>query len=377
MKIVIDSNIPYIKDVLEPYGDVKYLPGKEMTNSNIIDADALIIRTRTVCNEHLLRNSSVKIIASATIGYDHIDTDYCQKNNIQWATAKGCNSNSVYHYVLSALFYLEKKLNFNLKYKTLGVIGAGNIGSKIVNFADVVGIKCLINDPPRERNEKTAAYTDLQTLFRKSDIITIHTPLNLSGPDKTHHLIDKSLLSIMKPKACLINTSRGEVIKTEDLLGIIHDGKAINTVIDVWENEPKINPKLANYSVLSTPHIAGYSADGKARATELSINAISSCFNLPLNNWKVDDIPRMDCNNLIISNQRTDTHEIIRSIIPKTYRIWEDSNRLKENIDLFEKLRNTYPVRRDICYYSIQSLYKNQLLNETLGKIGFNISVVS
>ncbi|MCG8699437.1 MAG: 4-phosphoerythronate dehydrogenase, partial [Bacteroidales bacterium] len=319
MKIVIDSNIPYIKNILEPYAEVKYLPGKEMTNAEIKDADALVIRTRTRCNEELLRNSCVKIIASATIGHDHIDTEYCKSNNIKWVTAKGCNSGSVYHYVISALFYLEKELNINLNDIKLGVVGAGNIGGKVANFANVTGIKCLINDPPRERIEKNTNFTDLETVLKESDIITIHTPLNLTGPDKTFHLINKSSLTLMKPGACLINTARGEIINTKDLLAAVSDGKAINTIIDVWENEPEVSRELVNSSILSTPHIAGYSADGKARATELSVNEISSYFNLPLNNWKVDCIPQLDFNEFTISDMPNDILEILRLILPKTY----------------------------------------------------------
>ncbi len=192
MKIIIDDKIPYIKGALEPYAEVIYMPGGKTTAEVVKDADALITRTRTKCNEKLLAGSSVKFIATATIGFDHIDTAYCQKANIIWTNAPGCNSSSVEQYIASALMVMAEKKGFNLSEKTIGVVGVGNVGKKVARIADIFGMKVLLNDPPRARAESPEGFVELDVILRESDIITLHVPLNYEGIDKTFHLADES-----------------------------------------------------------------------------------------------------------------------------------------------------------------------------------------
>src|SRR5664279_1922618 len=178
MKFIIDDKIPYIQGVLEPFGEVVYLSGPKTTPEIVMDADAIITRTRTICNQHLLESSSVKFIATATIGYDHIDTDYCAKAGIQWTNAPGCNSKSVEQYIASALFVLAQMKGFHLKGKTIGVVGVGQVGSKVAHICELLGMKVLLNDPPRERAEGPKQFCSLREIMKKADIITLHVPLN-------------------------------------------------------------------------------------------------------------------------------------------------------------------------------------------------------
>ncbi len=348
IKIIIDDKIPFIKEVLEPYARVIYLPGNKIAKSDVIDADALIIRTRTKCNKALLANSAVKFIATATIGYDHIDTIYCDENNIQWTNAVGCNSSSVNQYVTSVLLNLSVKYKLPLKNKILGIIGVGNVGEKVKKNAELLGMQVLLNDPPRERAGDKLDFHSLDRVIQNSDFITIHTPLNLSGIDKTFHLVDEVFLKKMKNNAFLINSSRGEVINTNALLQILKIKQITGAVLDVWENEPNINQDLLNIADIATPHIAGYSADGKANGTKMSVQALSKFFKLGIDNWKVTQLPELKNINLNLSqNKEIDEDELLK-YYNQYYDVMDDDKHLRNNIDDFEKLRGNYPIRREM-----------------------------
>ncbi|MDP4207082.1 MAG: NAD(P)-dependent oxidoreductase, partial [Bacteroidota bacterium] len=185
MKIIIDDKIPYIRGVFEPFAEVHYLSGAATTPEIAHNADALITRTRTICNQKLLENSTVKFIATATIGYDHIDTEWCKSAGIEWTNAPGCNSSSVEQYVLAAILYQAREKGLILKGKTLGVVGVGNVGSKVARVGQLLGMKVLLNDPPRERAEGEGIFTSLDHILEEADIITLHVPLQHEGTDKT------------------------------------------------------------------------------------------------------------------------------------------------------------------------------------------------
>lgn len=235
MKIVIDKNIPFIEGVLEPFADVIYLPGSEINHMVIKDADALIIRTRTICNKELLSGSKVKFIASATIGYDHIDTRWCESHGISWTSAEGCNSTSVMQYIASVLVFLSKKHNFKFEDRTIGVIGIGNIGRKVVKLSEVLGMRIVLNDPPLARKLGPCGLISLNGIIREADIITLHVPLNLNGEDKTYHLLDEFVMKSLNPGTLLINSSRGEVVDNFALKKILKSGQLLGAVLDVWE----------------------------------------------------------------------------------------------------------------------------------------------
>ena len=291
MKIVADDKIPFLKGILEPYANVIYLPGKDITRNIVKDADALIIRTRTKCTEEFLSGTSLKFIGTATIGFDHIDTQFCGRNNIFWTNAPGCNSSSVQQYVIAALLKTAQEYGFSLKDKTLGIIGVGNVGSKVERFGKLMGMNVLLNDPPRARKEGRKDFVNLSDLLRASDIVTLHVPLNVVGRDSTYHMFDEKRLAKIKKGALLLNTSRGEVIETNALKKALSEGWLKGAVIDVWENEPDIDTGLLSLVNTATPHIAGYSTDGKANGTSKIVNSLCEFFKLPLKDWYPPDVP--------------------------------------------------------------------------------------
>ncbi|MFW6101887.1 MAG: 4-phosphoerythronate dehydrogenase, partial [Bacteroidota bacterium] len=243
MKIVADHKIPYLKGVLEPYAEIVYKPGPEISNDDVKDADALIVRTRTKCDEELLLGSSVKFIATATIGFDHIDQEYCRKKNISWTNAPGCNASSVQQYIASVLAILSDS-DFITGTPTLGIVGVGNVGSKVKKLARILDMNLLLNDPPRERAEGGTHWISFKEVIENADIITLHVPLNYEGEDKTYHMIDSGILEKIKQETILINTSRGEVVDNNALKHGLTNGSINTAILDVWENEPEIDREL-------------------------------------------------------------------------------------------------------------------------------------
>lgn len=312
MKIIADAYIPFLKGLLDDIAEVVYLPPTEITTEVVKDADALIIRTRTKCNANLLAESQVKFIATATIGFDHIDTKYCKENGISWTNCPGCNADSVNNYIHAALTTIFGE---SLNGKTIGIIGVGNVGSRVAEMASNLGMKVLLNDPPREKAEGSGSFVSLEEIKKLADIITIHTPLN----KETFHLIDEDFLASCKNTPLIINAARGEICDTEALLN--YKGKV---VLDCWENEPNINLELLEKVVLGTPHIAGYSVDGKANGTRMAVEAVCKFFGIE-KEIKIE-VPG-------------------KKGIP--YYIEGESGALKAHPELFESFRNNYPIRRD------------------------------
>lgn len=353
IKIIADDKIPFLKGALENSTHVVYLRGNEISHADVQNADALLVRTRTKCNKDLLDNTSIKFIASATIGYDHIDTEYCKENGIAWANAPGCNASSVEQYVVAALLELANRLGFELSSKTIGIVGVGHVGSKIARAASVLGMRVLLNDPPRKRIENSSDFIDLETLQKEADIISFHVPLNRNGEDRTLNIVDDQFLKKLKKGAILINTSRGEIIDENDLESAIDRELLSATVLDVWRNEPFINLNLLEKTTMATPHIAGYSADGKAKGTEMSVRALSSVFKLGLADWIPEKIPLPENPLIKINCQNKIKQEIISETYQYTYNISKDDAALRENPDSFEALRENYPIRREANAYTI------------------------
>ncbi|MFP4556219.1 MAG: 4-phosphoerythronate dehydrogenase [Bacteroidales bacterium] len=368
LKIVADSYIPFLKGALDRVAQVRYIQGSEIKREHLVDTDALIIRTRTKCNKALLNNTPIKFIASATIGFDHIDTEYCHQNGIKWTNAPGCNSGSVKQYVASAIAEIISREKWQFHNITLGIIGAGNVGKKVENMCKTLGIKTLINDPPRERVEGKGSFTNINELILRSDIITMHVPLINQGIDKTCHLADSTFFSRMKKGSWFINTARGEVADSFALTKSLKNKHIRGAVIDVWENEPEINRELLAASNIATPHIAGYSADGKANGTAMSVRAISKFFNLGLDSWFPPNIPSATNNHFQVNCIGKSLEGIYKEISLFAYNIKQDSDTLKKSPETFEKQRENYPVRREpehisvelnSCSNSILSIIKN------------------
>ncbi len=371
IKIIADNKIPFLQGILEPYANVTYLPGANTDADAVKDADALITRTRTKCNNTTLANSMVKMIATATIGFDHIDTEYCKNNHIEWTNAPGCNSGSVKQYIAATLATLATELNLELKNKTIGIVGVGNVGSKVADFAKAIGMKVLLNDPPRAEKEGSLDFVELNELIEKSDIITFHVPLQSEGKHKTYHLGNANLFSKCKKEVVIINSSRGEIINNTDLLAALNNGDVGNAILDVWENEPNINLELLDKAFIATPHIAGYSADGKANGTAMSVQAISQHFGFPLKQWYPANIPLPENPRITIDAKNLDFQEVWTKAVLHTYPIKQDDQRLRKNPESFEQQRGSYPLRREFEAYTVQIKNGTEQLEESLTNMGF------
>ncbi len=373
MKIIIDDKIPYIRGAFEKVAEVVYLPGNKTTSEVVKDADAIITRTRTICNEKLLAGSAVKFIATATIGFDHIDTDYCEKAGIQWTNAPGCNAESVNQYIASALFSWSLKNRTELAEKTIGIVGVGQVGSRVAKTCETIGMKVLMNDPPRERAEGSGIFTDLKTIQQEADIITFHVPLNMTGEDATFHMANTEFLAGLKKQPLLINSCRGEVFYSEAVKQAHKSGLVSGLVIDCWENEPDLDLELLKMADLGTPHIAGYSKDGKANGTMMSVQAVSLFFNLSLDDWKPSGVEPPENPVIRIDGNQRREYSILAEVILSNYDIENDDNKLRSDTSLFEKIRGDYPVRREFGSFTVVAENVKEETLEKLRKLGFGI----
>lgn len=374
LKIVADDKIPFLKGVLERCSDiaVEYCPGAKTSADTVRDADALITRTRTKCRRELLDGSRVKFIATATIGFDHIDTDYARANNICWTNAPGCNSSSVAQYITSLLLNWAVKDKFALAGKVLGVVGVGHVGKKVAAAAEALGIKVLLNDPPRARAEGSGKFVELDEIIKSADIITIHVPLEYNGSDPTYHLVDAGFISRMCKNQYLVNASRGEVVDNAALRKALENGLLAGAALDVWENEPEIDLELLKLLDFATAHIAGYSTDGKANGTSMSVRALAEFFDLPqeLKNYYPDNVPLPENTLLSVPAEGT-LEEKLLAVTAESYNIADDSRRLKDFPADFEKLRGSYPLRREFPAFTVSN-YDEQTGN-ILSKLGFKL----
>ncbi len=373
MKIVADDKIPFLRGVLEPFAGVVYLPGASITHDHLRDADALLIRTRTKVTRELLEGTPVQFVATATIGYDHLDTAWLDGADIAWTNAPGCNSGSVMQYIGAALAWLARTKGFSFRGTTLGIVGVGHVGSKVARMAELLGMEVLLNDPPRQRVEGDAGFVALGELLASSDIVTLHVPLNREGEDRTLGMVDEFFVSRMKAGALLINSSRGPVITDAVVKEALRNGHLGGAVFDVWNHEPQIDRELMALTDLATPHIAGYSVDGKANGTAMSVQALARHFALPLTQWFPEQLPPPPQPVITLTSDNRDFEEILRTAILHTYPIDRDDKALRTNPQRFEELRGNYPVRREFHKYSINLDTENSILIKTLKELKFNI----
>ncbi len=376
MKIVIDDKIPYIRGAFEPVAEVVYLPGSKTTAGDVKDADALVTRTRTICNRSLLEGSNIKFIATATIGYDHIDTEYCSEAGIEWTNAKGCNAESVKQYIASALFSWSLRKRVDPTGKTIGIVGVGEVGSRVEKFCKAIGMKVLLNDPPRERTEGPEKFCSIEKIQKEADFITLHVPLYKSGADSTFHMVNEDFLNNLGKKPLIMNSCRGEVTETSAIKTALKSGRISGFIGDCWENEPDIDLELLNLSDYGTPHIAGYSKDGKANGTTMSVRAISRFFNLGINNWKPSNV-ELPVNTIIeIDGSERRDYYILAEAILATYDIENDDEALRQSPHLFEQLRGDYPVRREFHVYTVIAKNIRRETKGILDRLGFNVEII-
>ena len=349
IRIVADDRIPFLRESpLSALCDMTFLPGAQISREALLSADAVITRTRTKCNAETLDGTTVKLIATATIGFDHIDTAYCARNGIVWKNAPGCNASSVAQYLTSLLVSSSLKSGEELKGKIIGIVGAGNVGKRAAAIASALGMRVLVNDPPREEAEGSAGFVSLDEIRRSADFITFHVPLERNGKYPTFHLADRVFLNALKPGAFVINTSRGEVVDNQSLKRALAEGRIRGAALDVWEGEPEIDPDLMNLLDFATPHIAGYSTDGKANGTAASVRTVARFFGLTgVESW-YPAVPLPERHELDVLS--------LADAVYASYDIRQDDARLRNSPGTFEKQRGNYPLRREFQAFRIRNM---------------------
>lgn len=336
MKIIVEKNIPYMQGVLENHAEVLYLPYQNITSDAVKDADALLVRTRNKCDARLLGGSKCQFIGTATIGTDHIDLDYCASHGIVVKNAPGCNAPAVAQYVLSTIGHWMKKEYISYTGGlTIGIVGVGHVGSIVARWARELGFNVLLNDPPLRRATNSADYVPLSKLMKDADIITFHTPLTRNGLDATYHLAGHSFIMALQNCRLLINSSRGSVVDNNVLAELIDESSIKDIAIDCWENEPCMDGRLLDRAFVATPHIAGYSIEGKMRATAMVLQSLAKHFD-----WSLD-MPRVEL-------PKEGATGVTMEKIMSSYNPMEDTIALKSSPEAFEKLRNTYNLRHEV-----------------------------
>jgi erythronate-4-phosphate dehydrogenase len=354
MKIVADENIPFVREAFGPIGQVLTVPGRQIRADLLADADVLLVRSITPVGRPLLETSTVRFVATATIGTDHLDKQYLQQRNIAWADAAGCNANSVAEYVVAVLLTLAQRGRFRLRRKTIGVVGVGNVGSRVVRYAQALGMNVLQNDPPLQRQTGDPRFVPLEQVF-EADFVSFHVPLTRHGPDATWHMVDAKFLQQLKPETYLVNTSRGSVVDEHNLHAVLERGCIAGAVPDVWEHEPDINVGLLGRVELGTPHIAGYSFDGKVNGTKKIFEATCRHFGLSAAWDPVCLMPPPPHPRLTVDAPSQDEEGVVRWIVKQIYDVEQDDAALRllarqppeQRGSYFDRLRRDYRIRRE------------------------------
>ena len=351
MKIAADIDIPFLKGEPERFaGEVAYFSSSCFSRDVIADADAVIVRTTDCCNEVTLHDTQVKFIATASVGHDHIDVDYCNRNGIGWVNAPGANAGSVAQYLLSVLISLSLKHDFELKGKTIGLVGVGNVGKAVASVCRAWGLNVLLNDPPRAEEEGGEAFVSLNTICEECDIVSFHTPLTKTGKYKTYHLAGQPFFDSLRKKPIFINAARGGINDTEALKSAIKTGKISAVVIDCWEGEPVIDTELLALADVATPHIAGFSFDGKANGTRMVLDAVKKFFQVDLPGSQAA-LPRPKEPMIDLSHfphgQRVE-HAVLHTLDTTVVH-----NTLKTTPREFESIRSYYENPREFKAYTV------------------------
>jgi erythronate-4-phosphate dehydrogenase len=378
--LIIDDAVPYAHEIFSHLGKVITLPGKEINADSVRHADALIVRSRTQVNESLLKNSSVTFVGSTVVGLDHIDQTYLQNNQIQFYSAQGCNANSVAEFIITALFDLAEHHAFDLTQKTLGIVGVGNVGKLVHQKARALGMKCLLNDPPRaerecskdsQTNEGGEEFISL-TECLTADIVTFHTPLTKMGAHKTLNLLSAERLQHIKPHQIIINAARGGIIN--ELAW--QQTPTLANVIDCWEDEPNISPPLYQTAYLATPHIAGHSLDAKVAGSSMVYHALCKAWKaVPQDTWqKILPPPPKP----ITITEHTTVQATLNALFKQTHNIHKDdqairANDIKEVHQKYEHYRRNFPVYREWHQHCV-NVPDCPKIKDTLKKLGFTVA---
>jgi len=378
MKIVADVNIPFVEECFSSVGEVELLGGREITPKVVKDADALLVRSVTAVNAQLLVGSGVRFVGTATIGFDHVDVEYLRGNNIGFASAPGSNANSAAEYIVAALLEIGHKHQIQLEGKSIGIIGVGNVGSKVAAKCEALGMRVYRNDPPLRRQTGDSKYLPIEELF-DCDFITLHTPLTLEGADKTFHLVDERFFKSLKHGCVFLNASRGAVHDTSALKAAIKLGVLKAVALDVWENEPDIDTDLLQLVDLGTPHIAGYSLDGKIAGMIMIYEALCEYFGLRSKFVVEDFLPEPEVPELHIDSHGRDDEDLLLDAVRQVYDIRKDDAHLRQILGkpdesrgrFFDRLRKKYSIRREFQNTTVVIENMGSTLAGKLSGIGF------
>ena len=393
VQIVADENIPLLEQFFSEFGDIRKVAGRSMTSEDVKDADILLVRSVTKVDEALIANSPVKFIGTCTIGTDHIDLDYLEKRNlaaspIAFSSAPGCNAEAVVDYVLSAISVLIDKRDQVFQDISVGIVGIGNVGLRLRRRLEAMGVTVIAVDPFKDAKD-VGELSSLDNAL-KADVVSLHIPLtfeeNMSVEDAkhaTHHLINAERLAQMKPDACLINSCRGSVLDNAALKAHMTEHDDFEGIIDVWEGEPNLDLQLMNRCMLATPHIAGYSLDGKMRGTEQVYQACCQTFGLPIRNKLAQLLPEPSIKKIKFGDS-VPAHQALRTAIRAGYEIRVDDGIMRSTLlrtegdseamkAKFDLLRKNYPLRRDIPTIRIEVPSKRQDLQQALEAAGFDV----
>lgn len=376
MKILVDENMPYATQLFQTMGEVKAVSGRSISSSELATADALMVRSVTQVNEALLKESKVKFVGTATAGFDNVDRQWLAQAGIAFSAAPGCNATAVVEYVFSALLVLAERDCFDLREKTVGIVGVGNVGSRLNASLKTWGVNTLLCDPPRaDAADNSEQFWPLEKLVSQADILTFHTPLNKSGLYSSYHLLNEELLAAMPAGRILLNTSRGSVVDNQALLTALENGKKIDVILDVWQHEPSISiPLLAN-TRMGTPHIAGYSLEGKARGTSQIFTAFSQFLGQEQQIKLADLLPSAEFNEITFSGELTQAS--LKRLVHLVYDVRRDDAPLRKTAHLagqFDHLRKYYPERRE--WSSLRVSCHDVDAANALKMLGFNTKLI-
>lgn len=372
MQLIVEASVPFVQGIAESYAEVVYLDNKDITAQAVKDADALLVRSITKCDRSLLGGSKVRYIATATAGADHIDADYCTRAGIQWSNAPGCNAMSVAQYVLCSLAYLSLRDHIALENCTMGIIGVGHVGRLVDQCARALGMKTLLYDPPRAEQEVEHAslFCSMEELLAACDILSLHVPLTHTGPHATQGMITEELLSRSTKRPILINACRGNVTTNEALIASREQDHIAHLILDCWPGEPHIHKKLLTLADIASPHIAGFSADGKHRGARMALLSISQFFDWGLS---PDILKPLELENPSepIDISVYPEHEAVARALLHTLDPWHISTALKHDPNAFEALRKSYVYPREMAAYQIRG--GSEQVRGKLARLGFQI----
>ncbi|OSN06042.1 4-phosphoerythronate dehydrogenase PdxB [Lonsdalea iberica] len=371
MKILVDENMPYARELFSRLGDVTSVPGRPLPQDALDDADALMVRSVTKVNADLLTGKSVKFVGSATAGTDHVDEAFLQQAGIAFSAAPGCNAIAVVEYVFSALLGLAERDGFQLRDRTVGIIGVGNVGARLNARLKAWGVRTLLCDPPRAERGDEENFLSLEEVAAQADVLTFHTPLYKDGPHKTYHNVDADLLDSLAEGTILINACRGPVVDNVALLEALQRGKSLSVVLDVWEPEPELSTALLERVDIGTSHIAGYTLEGKARGTTQVFEAWSRFVGQPQQVALSSLLPTPEVTSVTLTHPLDQS--LLKRLVHLVYDVRRDDAMLRGIAHIsggFDRLRKTYQERRE--WSSLQVFCTDRDTVELLNQLGFN-----